>query len=808
MDTLRDIRQALRRLAKSPAYTLIVVGTLALGIGANTTIFSFVNSLLLRPLAYHDPGGLVTVNHNYPSVDLVTGISAPGFRDYQNRARSFQSIGIVQGWAPNLTGAGQPERLLGGLASADYLATYGLAPVRGRLFLPEEDVPGGPNVVVISHGFWDRRLGGSEEVIGTPILLDGEPYEIVGVMQPEFEDFFDPTREFWVPVRLEPDAFSDNFRIRESFRAVARLSQGTSVEMASSEMAGLAETIKQELPGTYPPNWTLAVGSLGDRATAGYRSTLLLLVGAVGFVLLITCANVGNMFLARSIGRRKEIAIRRALGSGRWQLIRQLLSESVVLSLLGGAAGLVLADLGIRALVLTGPAYLSRTEIQLDTGVLLFTLIVSLAVGVIFGLGAALHGLRLDMHNSIKDGGQSSRSERSGRTLRHSLVVAEFALALMLLTGAGLMLRSINRISEVDPGFRSDHLLTASMRLPVFKYPDGLERMAFFDRLIPELEALPGVISASTSTQVPFSAGTFTSIFNIEGYVPGPDEPNPWGEIRTVSEDFAETVGLPLIQGRFFERSDDLDATPVIVVDTEMVRQWWPDEDPIGKRITFGDPLSDDSDYFTVVGVVGHMKNLGLDASPRLQLYFPYRQVGANQTTLFIRTTQDPGTVVPAVRSTVFGVDADQPISNVRIMDELIADSIGNRRILTLLLSVFAGLALILATMGIYGVMSYGVRERFREFGIRMTFGADRASLLQMILGQGMVLAGAGIVIGLLGSLALTRVLRSQLYQIGAFDPLTLTLVVALLLTVAAVSILVPAQRAARVDPMNTLRME
>jgi putative ABC transport system permease protein len=808
MDALRDIRQALRRLAKSPTYTLIVVGTLALGIGANTTIFSFVSTLLLRPLPYDDPDGLVTVNHNYPSVDLVTGVSAPGFRDYQNRARSFEQLGMAQGWRPNLTGTGPPERLVGALTSSNYLQTYGLTPVRGRFFLPEEDTPGGPNVVVVSDGFWKRRLGGTDDVVGTRVLLDGEPYEIVGVMPPEFEDFLNRQREFWVPLRLEPEDFSDNFRIRESYQAVARLTDGVSVEAASREMAALAETIKQELPGTYPPEWTLLVGSLDEREQAGYRSTLLLLFGAVGFVLLITCANVGNMFLARSIGRRKEIAIRRALGSGRWQLIRQLLAESVLLSLLGGAAGLLLADFGIRALVLTGPAYLSRTEIQLDTGVLAFTLVVSLAVGVIFGLGAALHGLRLDVQESIKNGGQTSRSDRSGRRLRHSLVVAEFALALMLLTGAGLMLRSIDRISEVDPGFRSDHLVTASLRLPLLKYPDSPERIAFFDRAIPELEALPGVVSVATSTQVPFRPGTFTSVFNIEGYAPGPDDPNPWGEIRTVSAGFAETMGLPLIRGRFFEGADDPDATPVVVVDTEMVERWWPQDDPIGKRITFGDPLSEASLYYTVIGVVGNMKNLGLDASPRQQLYFPYRQVGANQTTLFIRTTQEPGSVVSSVRSAVLAVDPDQPISNVRIMDELIGDSIGNRRILSLLLSVFAALALILATVGIYGVMSYGVRERFREFGIRMTFGANRVTLLQMILGQGMVLAVGGILIGLVGSLALTRLLRSQLYEVGTFDPATLTLVVTLLLGVAAISIFVPANRASRVDPMTTLRME
>jgi predicted permease len=787
---------------------MIIVGTLALGIGANTTIFSFVNTLLLRPLPYDDPDGLVTIDHNYPSVDLVTGVSAPGFRDYQNRGRSFEQLAVAQGWSPNLTGTGLPERLVGALTSFNYLQTYGLAPVRGRFILPEEDTPGGPNVVVVSDGFWQRRLGGADDVVGTRILFDGEPYEIVGVMPPEFEDFFNRQREFWVPLRLEPDAFSDNFRIWESYRAVARLAGGVSVEAASREMTALAETIKQELPGTYPPEWTLLVESLDEREKTDYRSTLLLLFGAVGFVLLITCANVGNMFLARSIGRRKEIAIRRALGSGRWQLIRQLLAESVVLSLLGGAAGLLLADFGIRALVLTGPPYLSRTEIQLDTGVLGFTLLVSLAVGVIFGLGAALHGLRLDVQESIKDGGQSSRSDRSGRRLRHSLVVAEFALALMLLTGAGLMLRSINRISDIDPGFRSDHLITASLRLPALKYPDGPARIAFFDRVVPALEALPGVVSVGTSTQVPFSPGTFTSVFNIEGYAPGPDDPNPWGEIRTVSAGFAETMGLPLVRGRFFEPSDYLDTTPVIVVDTEMVRRWWPDEDPIGKRITFGDPLSDQSLYYAVVGVVGNMKNIGLDASPRLQLYFPYRQVGANQTTLFIRTTVDPSTVVSSVRSAVLEVDADQPLSNVQVMDELIVDSIGNRRILTLLLSLFAGLALILATVGIYGVMSYGVRERFREFGIRMTFGANRVTLLQMILGQGMVLALAGILLGFVGSLALTRVLRNQLYEVGTFDPVTLTLVIALLLAVAAISIFVPANRAARTDPMTTLRME
>jgi predicted permease len=735
-------------------------------------------------------------------------VSAPGFRDYRDRTQSFESVAITRGWSANLTGLGEPVRVAGSRVSSGYFETYGILPVIGRSFVPREDEPGSEHVVVISDGFWRRHLGSAPDVIGRTLALNDESYNVIGVMPPDFRDFYDRNREFWVPIALPPDAFGDNFRISENQYAVARTKPGVSVAAAAQEISDLAETIKAELPGTYPPGWTVRITSLHEWATSDYKATLLLLFGAVGFVLLITCANVANLLLARGVGRQKEIAIRKALGAARRRVVSQLLAESLLLSLLGGAAGLLLAGWGITSIVALGPDELASADIGLDLPVLLFTLGTSLAAGVLFGIVPALQGAGRDIQRILREGGQASQTDRSAKGLRRALTVSEFALALILLAGSALMIRTISRLGAVDPGFQPDHLLTAGIRIPEARYPDRESGNAFFDMLLSSLEAVPGVRSAGTTSVLPFGGSWGTSVFNIEGYIPDDNNPAPWGDIRVVSPSFARTLQMPLLRGRFFDLTDRPESQPVVVVDEEMASRFWPDQNPIGKRITFDDPQNPEARWLTVIGVVRHTLHAGLDDDIRVQLYFCNRQFGGTTATLVLRTETEPEALVPAVRRAVFSVDPNQPISNVMVMDDLITESMGNRRLLMQLLTVFSGLALLLASLGIYGIMAHMVRDRSRELGLRMALGATRPALFALVIKSGLTLAAVGLTLGIAGSFVATRLLQSQLYDVSATDPANLAVVATILLAVALLAICVPAGRAARVDPIDNLRAE
>jgi len=805
-ESLRDLRYGVRRLTRSPTFTVVVILTLALGIGANTTIFSIVNSLLLRPLPYPEPGQLVTLNHVYPSVDLVAGVSAPGFRDYRDRTQSFENVAITRRWSANLTGIGEPVRVLGSRVSADYIETFGIAPTNGRSFLPQEDEPGSEHVVVISDGFWKSRLGGRPDVIGSSVSLNDESYHVIGVMPAHFEDFFSPDREFWVPIALAPEAFGDEFRNNENQQSVARIKTGVTVEAAAQEMTNLAETIKAEYPGTYQPGWTVRTTSLDDRRKSVYRTTLLVLLGAVGFVLLMTCANVANLLLARGIGFQKEIAIRRALGANRTQVIRQLLTESTILSFTGGAAGLLLAVWGIRGLVVIGPQVLATTELSIDGRVLMFTLGVSVLAGALFGLAPAAQGAGGDIQRTLREGGQASRSDRSGHGLRRGLIVAEFALAVILLAGSGLMIRSISQLRKVDPGFNQEHILAASIRLPEASYPEQDSRVAFFDQLMSELEAVPGIRSAATTSVLPFGGAWGTSVFSVEGYVPDDNNPAPWGDIRIVSPGFARTLEVPLVTGRFFDRTDGPESQPVAAVDEEMAKRFWPDENPIGKRITFDNPSDSDARWATVIGVVGHTMHAGLDDDLRIQLYFSSRQWGGFTTMIVVRTETEPAAMVSALRRTVFSIDPTQPISGVRIMEELVTESIGNRRLLTQLLTLFSGLAILLASIGIYGIMSQMVRERSRELGLRMALGATPGKAVFITGAGGLKLTFVGLVLGGVLSVVVAKLMVVLIYGVAPFDPLTLAFLVGVLSLFASFASFVPAARIGRMDPAEILR--
>ncbi len=811
MDTLlHEIRYSARRLIKSPGFSTIVILTLALGIGANTAIFSVVNAVLLRPLPYRDPGRLVTVEHHYPSLNaLQAPVSAPGFVDYRDRTHVFDGVAVQSSWSVNLTGAGDPERLRGSRVSALYFSTLGVPALRGRALLPEEDAEGRDKVVVLSYGLWQRLFAGETSAVGRTMQLNGESYQVVGVMPPHFREFFGRNAELWTPLALRTEEFDARNRTREWLNLTARLKPGVSIEQAQAELTSLAAQLKREYPQEYAPDWGLLVTPLSDRATGKVRPALMVLLGAVGFVLLIACANVANLLLARAAARMKEVAIRTALGAKRWHLVRQLLTESVLLALIGGTIGLLLAFWGVKALVAFNPSNLPRAdEVGIDGTVLAFTLLVSIVTGMLFGLAPALQTSKTDLQRTLKEGGRSSSADRGGQAVRRVLVVAEVALALTLLIGAGLLIRSVARLQGVDPGFDPRNLLTFNISLAQAKYPSDTQQIAFFDEVLPRIAGVPGVQAVGATSVMPFGGSWTTGSFEIEGYQQPPGQPSPWGDIRFVSADFFKTLRVPLLKGRVFTERDGPSAPPVVVVDEELVRRYWPNQDPIGKRISRGAPAGEQPEWMEVVGVVGHTKHEGLDAENRVQLYFPYRQSGMRSMAIAVRTAGEPQRLTSSVRQAVQSLDRDLPLSQVATMEQNLEASVGQRRLSMILLGLFAGIALVLASIGIYGVMSYSVTQRSQELGVRMALGAARGRVLRLVLGQGMRLAVLGIGIGLLGAFLLTRLIASQLYAVRATDPLTFTAVALLLGAVALFANLLPALRATRVDPVVALRQE
>jgi putative ABC transport system permease protein len=740
-------------------------------------------------------------------------VSAPGFRDYQARTHAFESMAVETNWAANLTGVGEPVRIQGARVTGRFFGTLGVPALRGRGVLPGEDSAGHDHVVVLTYGLWQRVLGGEPGVVGRSLSLNGEPYEVVGVMPDGFRDVFIRAVELWTPIVFRPDEFGDGERTHEHLNLVARVRPGVPLEQAAAEVHTLAEQLKAEYPDAYAQDWSLLATPLSRRATGTVRPALLVLLGAVGFVLLIACANVANLLLARAAARSKEIAVRTALGASRERLVRQLLTESLLLALAGGVLGLGLAFWGVRSVAALNPGNLPRAdEIGIDPPVMLFTLVVSLLTGLLFGLAPALHASATDLHGMLKDGGRGSAGSRGSHGIRRMLVIAEVALALTLLTGAGLLVKSFARLQGVDPGFDPDRVLTFNLALPPARYPSDTQQVAFFNQVLPALAATPGVRSVGSTSVVPFGGNWSTSSFEVEGYQPPRGQPGPWGDIRIVSPSFFGALGIPLRRGRLLTAEDGAGAPRVAVVDEELARRYWPGADPIGKRITYGPPpgAADTSarEWIEVVGVVGHTKHEGLDAESRVQVYLPYAQRPMPFSTVVLRTSADPAGYVNQARRVVQSIDPDQPIANPRTMEELIAQSVGQRRLSMLLLSVFSGLALVLASVGIYGLMSYSVAQRSRELGVRIALGAARSDVLRLVLRQGMRLALIGIGVGVGAAFALTRVIASQLYGVKATDPATFATVALLLAVTALAANLVPAVRATRVDPAVVLRDE
>jgi putative ABC transport system permease protein len=806
---MRDIKYALRRLLHNPGFSLVVVMTLALGIGANTAIFSIVNGVLLRPLPYHEPDRLVTLNHYYPNLDgLEAGFAVPTYRDVRERMKIFDAFAVGQGWSANLTGIGQPERLLASRTTSQFFRVFGVSPLLGRTFEEGEDHAGREKVVVLSHGFWQRRFGGDTGIVGRKILLDGEPYDVIGVMPVGFYSFFNRNLDLWAPAVFQPEQFGDDRRTNEFLVAAGRLRAGMTVEQAKRDVTAFADGLKKDYPDAYARQWTIIANSMNEISTRRIKTALLVLAGAVGLVLLIACANIANLLLARAASRAREVAVRAAVGATRADLIRQLLAESVLLSLVGAVVGLAIAYGAVQGLVATVPVDVLRVEaIQIDGVVLVFTLGIAVITGLLFGIAPAIHASRTDLHDALKDGARTA-GEHGGHLLRRILVVSEVALALMLLVCAGLLIRSFARLQGVTPGFDPENVITVSVSLPRAKYDTPESRAAFFETLRQRLAALPGVEGVGGTSNIPFGGNWSTGSFSVEGYQQPEGQPGPWGDQRLVTPGYFETMKIKLLKGRLLTPADRPGAPRVVVVDDEMVKRYWPNSDPIGKRITYGDTAAPDVEWITVVGVVEHTAHEGLDAERRVQLYGPHQSQPIPQLTFALRSASDPTQLVSSVRQTVLGIDPDQPIAQVRTMEAMMDEALGQRKLTMYLLGTFAGLAVLLAAIGIYGVMSFDVTRRSQELGVRMALGAERGSVLALVMRQGLGMALIGVALGLVLALIATRVLEAQLYGVTRTDPATFALVAAVLTAVAMMATLIPALRATRLDPVKALRAE
>jgi predicted permease len=806
--TLQDMRYAARTLTKNPGFSLIAIITLALGIGANTAIFSVANAVLLRPLNYKDSDQLVLLNHHYKKVNLVSGMSPIGYTHYRDNSKSFESIAALTWWSVNLTGVGDPERLTGSAVTHTFFQTLGVEAALGRVFTPEEDQPGRNGVVVLSDSLWQRRFAADRQIVGKTITLNGTPYTVVGVMPPgfQFARELGQTIDIYSPLAITPQMLARGWHW-EPLASIARLKQNVTPRQAQAEM----DTIVASLPAAIDKSfWGLLLRPLHERVVGQIRRPLWILMAAVGFVLLIACANVANLLLARAAARQKEIAIRAALGAGRWRVIRQLLTESALLALIGGALGLLLAYWGLGLLLSLGEIFIPRAyEVGIDGRMLAFTVVISLLTGLLFGLAPALQSSRTDLLETLKEGGRSGVAQTRG-WMRKGLLVFEVTSALVLLIGAGLLIKSFWLVQKVNPGFDPYQLLTLQLDLPDTKYEEPAQIDGFLQRILTEIAALPGVKSTGISSTIPMrSSNQNDSTFEIEGRAPAPGELGPWGDLWFAGANYFQTMNIPLIRGRYFDDRDVLDAPFVAIIDETMARKWWPNEDPIGKRIWIyeNDPQGNKR-WREIVGIVGHVKREGLDQEASVQYYLPHRQSPTSNVILAVRTVAEPESMTTAVRGVIQSADKELPVYSVRTMERTMADSTSQRRFATILLGVFALVALILSSVGLFGVMSYTVAKRTHEIGIRMALGAQTLDVLKLIIRQGMILVLTGVAIGLMAAFGLTRLMKAMLFGISETDTTTFVIIPLLLAVVAMLACYLPARRATKVDPLIALRSE
>ena len=807
-DIGQDLRYGLRMLARSPSFTFVAVLALALGIGANSAIFSVVNTVLLRPLPYKSPDAIMTVWEETTHLGFPFNTPSPAnFIDWRDQNTVFEGMSAMAQKHFNLTGMGEPERFDGRRVSANLFDLLGVEPVLGRTFRPEEDQPGS-RVVILSHGVWQRRFGADPGVIGRAITLNGESFTVVGVMPrsvtlPSMDGWTD---QLWVPIAFTSEEATQ--RGNHYLEVIARIKPGTSQKQAQAEM----DTIGARLAQQYPEHNTrigITVKSLHEQIVGDIRPALLVLLGAVGFVLLIACANVANLLLARAAVRQKEIALRLALGASRARLTRQFLTESVLLAAFGGAGGLLLSYTGLTVLRTLIPENVSQGQaIAIDAKVLIFTAVVSLVTGLIFGLAPATQASNFNLNETLKEGGRDSGGGSRGNRIRSLLVVSEVAVSFLLLVGAGLLISSFVHLRKLDPGYRVDHLLTLKVVLPESKYPDKERRAPFYRELIRRVQTLPGVESAAVASNLPLTYSGDSMPIGVEGRPDPPPDQMADVILRTVSPGYFSTMGIPLVEGRDFTENDKPESVRVVVISEKTARRYWPNESPIGKRLKPGSTTSE-SPWLEVIGVVKDVRQNEFIAEPKMQMYMAHEQVGSfAPNSIVLRTAVDPLSLGTAVRKVVWEIDKDQPVSDIRSMEEIVSGAVARQRFSTMLLGIFAALALVLAAVGIYGVMSYSVAQRTREIGIRMALGAQRSDVLRMTVEQGLKLVLAGVVIGLGAALVLTRVMASLLFGITATDPTTFICITAVLFAVALLASYVPALRATRVDPMVALRYQ
>jgi putative ABC transport system permease protein len=804
---LQDLRYAFRLLAKSPGFTAIAILILALGIGANTAIFSVVNGVLLRPLAFRDPSRLVIVAEKSPFPTITT--SYQNYVDWRDQSRSFESMEATRGAGLSLTGSGEPELLLARMATAGLFPLLGVEARVGRTFLPEEDRPGSAPVALLTYGLWQRRFGGSREIIGKTINLGSRPYTVVGVLPAGFQ-LLQPADVF-VPFVPWAATLPDDRNWHPGIIAVARLKPGVSREQARAEMVGITKRLEQQYPD-YNTGTSADVVGLQEQMVQNVRPALILLLGAVSLVLLIACVNVANLLLARAASRGREVAIRTAMGAGRARVVRQLLTESVLLSLGGGVLGIFLAWASLGPLLKISAGSVPQiVPIELDRSVLAFTFGVSLVTGLIFGLVPALRTAKLDIRESLNEGSRGSTSGPGQHRLRGVLVASEMALAVLLLVGSGLLLRSFSRLQEVPPGFQTDHLLVADIPLSETAYAKPEQRYEFFDRLVERAKVLPGVRSAGAASFLPVSGGGSVIHFNITGHPPKTPHDYVAAGYRAVTPNYLETLGVPLLRGRLLTPADNDKAPAVVVINASMAKTYFANENPLGKRLQLGATPDKDVPTMEIVGVIGDVRP-GLGVDPQTEMYLPYRQADlvlpVFVLSVVLRTAADPQLQTAALRSALAEIDPNQPLVRVRTMEDNMAATVAQPRFRTWLIGIFAAVALVLAAVGVYGVMSYTVTQRTSEIGIRVTLGAQPEDVFRAIVGEGLRLALAGVGAGIAGALAMTRLLQSFLYGVSAYDPATFLGVAFLLTMVAVAASFFPARRATMVDPMVALRYE
>jgi putative ABC transport system permease protein len=801
METLlKDIRYGVRGLLKRPGFTAIAVITLALGIGANTAIFSVVNAVLLRPLPYRDAQDIVTIWQNNAKAGVSRNdVSPANFLDWQEQSRSFTSVAGIEPFGFSMIGNGEPERFSAWLVTAGFFETLSTHPVLGRTFTSQDYRAGNERVVVISHALWQRRFGGDQQLVGQKLTLNGQPYTVVGVMPPEFQ--FPADRDVWAPRVLREN--DRQLRGATYWNVIARLKPGVTINQARDEMSAIAARLEGQYPDTNGGVGATVI-SLPEQVTGHVRSALWILLGAVGFVLLIACGNVANLLMVRGSERGHEFAIRSALGAARVRLIRQLLTESMLLALLGGVGGFLLATWAVSVILSLGSAKIPRIEyVSMDVRVLLFALGISLFTAILFGLIPATQFSRPNLQSTLKEGGRGANTGTRRQWIRNSLVVTEVAVALVLLTGAGLLVRSFVSVTRVDPGFDKDRVLALQVFLSRNQKVDQIT--AFYDQSLEKIKTVSGVQTAALVSSPPFINLEQDVPFTIQGQPAPPKGSEPSAFYTEISPDYPTALSIPLQRGRFFNRFDTADSALVVVINQTMARRYFPNEDPVGKHVAV---IFDQPEVREIVGVIGDVLHSGLDTNARPEMFVPYWQSPTPQMTFVVKTTSDAGAMLGAIKTAIREVNRNQTFSKASTMEQLVDESLKQRRFNLFLLASFAVLALVLAGIGVYGSINYSTRQRTHEIGLRMALGAQRRDVLQLVVGHGLALSLTGVAIGLAASFALTRLMKGLLFGVSATDPITFIAISLLLVAIGLVASWIPARRAMKVDPLVALRYE